>query len=142
MPSLRKRVCVRADIEHVHACCYRDCKDAPLRSTTKVVYHWQVEGADPMEHRTLACKMLHCAGKSNVPRPLKVPLLCSILPEAIKEPKPKAEKVHLEMHAISPPIWPRGKSGPSGYYHNRLIWHSAHVAIQGGRVILFTLHRL
>ena len=70
---------------HVHAFCYRACKDAPLRSTTKLVYIWQVEGAEPMEHRTLACKMLHCVGKSNVPRPLKVPLLCSILPHAIEE---------------------------------------------------------
>ena len=71
-----------------------DCKyvgtareDEPLRSKTQVVFHWIVanDTTTPLEQRTMAGKLLHCALKPQAPRQLKIHLLCSLLPDAIVE---------------------------------------------------------
>ena len=60
-------------------------EDEPLHTQTSVAFSWQIDGSESIEQHTFACKALHNGGLKKAPRPLKLPLVCAVLPEAIVE---------------------------------------------------------
>ena len=82
-------------------------EDAPLHSTTRVIYTWRVDGKDT-EYETLACKFCHNSIKICAPRALKNLLVKALLPEVIVQRRlipgmQVFEADQLQCHGIAVP---------------------------------------